>query len=186
MTVGNSGTEGLPMTGYPIVSAAGEDARLTRAAQAGEDARLTRAAQAGDIAALGLLLEQHRAGMRAVALSILGPGPDADDAVQDATLIALCRIGDVRDPEAVGAWLRMIVRNQCRGLLSDHRPPRSCCLTPRPPPPGWSTCPLHGAGLFLDDPGAVAGFTRAFTSLRSLALSPAESAALIREHPTAA
>jgi RNA polymerase sigma-70 factor (ECF subfamily) len=55
--------------------------------------------------------------MRAVALSLLGFGPDADDAVQEACLIALRRIGDVRDPAAVGAWLRMIVRNACRMRL---------------------------------------------------------------------
>lgn len=82
-----------------------------------EDTRLTRAAQAGDVTALGLLLESHRAGMRAVALSVLGPGPDVDDVVQDAALVALRRIGDVRDPAAVGPWLRMIVRNACRSLL---------------------------------------------------------------------
>jgi RNA polymerase sigma-70 factor (ECF subfamily) len=52
-----------------------------------------------------------------VALSLLGPGPDGEDAVQDAVLVALRRIGDVRDPEAVGAWLRMIVRNACRTRL---------------------------------------------------------------------
>ncbi|MFD3993269.1 RNA polymerase sigma factor [Streptomyces sp. NPDC058583] len=89
---------------------AGEAARV-------EDAMLTRAAQAGDIAVLGTLLERHRAGMRAVALSILGPGADADDVMQDAALTALRRIGDVRDPAAVGAWLRMIVRNAGRSLL---------------------------------------------------------------------
>ncbi|MGW1209886.1 RNA polymerase sigma factor [Streptomyces sp. NPDC002499] len=84
-----------------------------------EDATLTRAAQAGEVAALGLLLERHRAGMRAVALSILGPGADADDVMQDAALTALRRIGDVRDPGAVGAWLRMIVRNASRSVLRD-------------------------------------------------------------------
>ena len=73
------------------------------------DAELVRAAQTGEVTALALLLEHHRAGMRAVALSILGPGPDADDAVQDAVLVALRRIGDVRDPDAVRAWLRMVV-----------------------------------------------------------------------------
>ncbi|MER5942092.1 sigma-70 family RNA polymerase sigma factor [Streptomyces sp. NPDC001928] len=82
-----------------------------------EDARLTRAAQAGEVTALGVLLERHRAGMRAVALSILGPGADADDVMQDAALTALRRIGDVRDPQAVGAWLRMIVRNAARTVL---------------------------------------------------------------------
>jgi RNA polymerase sigma-70 factor (ECF subfamily) len=81
------------------------------------DQELAIQAQRGDCAALGLLLARHQAGMRAVALSILGFGPDADDAVQDACLIALRRIGDVREPAAVGAWLRMIVRNACRGQL---------------------------------------------------------------------
>ena len=90
-------------------------------ADTGADIALVRAAQAGDVTALALLLEHHRAGMRAVALSILGPGPDADDAVQDAVLVALRRIRDVRDPAAVGAWLRMVVRNQCRGLLREAR-----------------------------------------------------------------
>lgn len=82
-----------------------------------EDVALTRAAQAGDVTALGLLLERHQAGMRAVALSILGPGPDVDDVLQDAALTALRRIGDVRDPAAIGPWLRMVVRNGARSLL---------------------------------------------------------------------
>ena len=84
-----------------------------------EDAKLTRAAQAGEVAALGLLLERHRQGMRAVAVSILGPGADADDVMQDAALTALLRIGDVRDPEAVGAWLRTIVRNAGRQVVRE-------------------------------------------------------------------
>lgn len=50
-------------------------------------------------------------------MSVLGPGPDVDDVVQDAALTALRRVGDLRDPEAVGAWLRMIVRNAARSLL---------------------------------------------------------------------
>ncbi|MEV6166974.1 sigma-70 family RNA polymerase sigma factor [Streptomyces sp. NPDC051954] len=94
---------------------AGEVARI-------EDAVLTRAAQAGDVTALGLLLERHRAGMRAVALSILGPGPDVDDVLQDAAVSALRRVGGVRDPAAVGAWLRMIVRNACRSLVRGSVP----------------------------------------------------------------
>ena len=83
------------------------------------DVALTLAAQAGDVAALGLLLEEPRAGMRAVALSILGPGPDAEDAVQEAALVALRNIADVREPRAIGAWLRAIVRNRCRDILRD-------------------------------------------------------------------
>lgn len=86
-----------------------------------QDAALTLAAQSGDVSALGLLLERHRPGMRAVALSLLGPGPDVDDVLQEAALVALRRIVDVRDPEAVGPWLRMIVRNGCRTLLRSAR-----------------------------------------------------------------
>ncbi|MFI6254025.1 RNA polymerase sigma factor [Streptomyces sp. NPDC051016] len=85
------------------------------------DEELTRRAQAGETAALGLLLARHQAPMRAVALSLLGYGPDAEDAVQDAALTALRRIGDVRDPAAVGAWLRAIVRNSSRMRLRADR-----------------------------------------------------------------
>ncbi|MEU9990910.1 sigma-70 family RNA polymerase sigma factor [Streptomyces sp. NPDC048045] len=85
------------------------------------DAELTRRAQSGETGALGLLLARHQASMRAVAMSLLGYGPDAEDAVQDAALTALRRIGDVRDPEAVGAWLKAVVRNAARMRLRATR-----------------------------------------------------------------
>ncbi|GAA4581480.1 sigma-70 family RNA polymerase sigma factor [Planotetraspora phitsanulokensis] len=78
------------------------------------DIDLVKEAQSGDVRALGLLLARHQAAMRAVALSILGYGPDAEDAVQEASLIAVRRIGDVRDPAALAPWLRAVVRNACR------------------------------------------------------------------------
>ncbi|GAA4575873.1 RNA polymerase sigma factor [Planotetraspora kaengkrachanensis] len=81
------------------------------------DVDLVRAAQDGDATCLGLLVSRHQAGMRAVALSMLGYGPDAEDAVQDAMLTAVRRIGDLRDPAAAGPWLRAIVRNECRMRL---------------------------------------------------------------------
>ncbi|WP_406109656.1 sigma-70 family RNA polymerase sigma factor [Streptomyces sp. NBC_01003] len=85
------------------------------------DEELTRRAQAGETGSLGLLLARHQAPMRAVAMSLLGHGPDAEDAVQDAALTALRRIGDVRDPAAVGAWLRAVVRNTSRMRLRATR-----------------------------------------------------------------
>lgn len=75
---------------------------------------LVRDAQAGDVAALGVLLDRYRAAMLAVALGVLGRPSDAEDAVQDAMLAALGRIQDLRDPGAIGPWLKMIVRNCCR------------------------------------------------------------------------
>jgi RNA polymerase sigma factor (sigma-70 family) len=81
------------------------------------DSELVRAARAGDAGSLGLVLTRHRANMYAVALGMLSHGQDAEDAVQEAMLIALRRIGDVRDLDAIGPWLRMVVRNVCRTQL---------------------------------------------------------------------
>lgn len=82
-----------------------------------QDSELLRAANSGDAGALGLLLARHRAGMQAVAVSVLGHSHDAEDAVQEAVMIALRRISDVQDPDAVGPWLKMVVRNVCRARL---------------------------------------------------------------------
>jgi RNA polymerase sigma-70 factor (ECF subfamily) len=68
------------------------------------------------------LLRRHRPALLAVAVSLLGYGPDAEDAVQEASLVALSRIGDVRDPGAVGSWLRAVVRNACRMRLRVNAP----------------------------------------------------------------
>jgi RNA polymerase sigma factor (sigma-70 family) len=81
------------------------------------DSELVHAARAGDVSSLGVLLARHEAGTYAVALSLLGHSHSAGDAVQDAALIALRRIGDLRDPEAADPWLRTVVRNACRSHL---------------------------------------------------------------------
>jgi RNA polymerase sigma-70 factor (ECF subfamily) len=56
-----------------------------------------------------------------LALRILGRGPEAQDAVQDAFLIALNSIDRLREPEAVGGWLRGILRNVCLMRLREKR-----------------------------------------------------------------
>src|SRR5687768_2509913 len=77
------------------------------------DAELAWAAQDGDATSLGLLLERHRAPLYAIALRMLGHGPEAQDAVHDAFLVALRKIEQLRDPAAVGAWLRAVLHNVC-------------------------------------------------------------------------
>jgi RNA polymerase sigma factor (sigma-70 family) len=81
------------------------------------DPALVRAAQGGDIAGLGALLERHRARLHAAAVAMLGHGPRAEDAVHDTFLIALRRIGDLRDPSAARAWLMRILGNVCLAEL---------------------------------------------------------------------
>ena len=96
------------------------------------DAALVRAAQAGDTAGLGALLERHRARLHAIAVSIVGHGPQAEDAVQETFLIALRRIGELRDPAAARAWLGAILANVCRGQL--RRPSARVGVEPWDPP----------------------------------------------------
>ncbi len=87
-----------------------------------DDAMLARGAQAGDAMSLGILVERHRARLYAVALGMLGHGPDAEDAVQDAVVIAIRRIGELREPAAAGAWLVAILVNVCRARLRRSAP----------------------------------------------------------------
>lgn len=88
-----------------------------------DDAALVRAAQTGDPTCLGLLLERHRARLHAVAIGMLGYGPDAEDAVHDTFVIALKRIGELREPAAALGWLLAVHANVCRARL--RRPPTS-------------------------------------------------------------
>jgi RNA polymerase sigma-70 factor (ECF subfamily) len=84
------------------------------------DAELARAAAGGDAGALGALLQRHSASLLAVAIPLVGRD-DAQDALHDAFLVALRGIGELRDPGAVGPWLRAIVRTQCLMRLRARR-----------------------------------------------------------------
>jgi RNA polymerase sigma-70 factor (ECF subfamily) len=84
------------------------------------DAELVHAARSGSSEALGTLLARHRPAAYATAVSLLGCGDRAQDAVQDACLIAMRRLSELREPAAFGPWLRAIARSAC--LMSLRRP----------------------------------------------------------------
>jgi RNA polymerase sigma-70 factor (ECF subfamily) len=86
------------------------------------DAEIVALARAGDGAALGLLIERHRASMLGVALGVLGHCPEAEDAVQEAIVVAIARLPELREPALAGAWLRTIVRNNCLIERRGRRP----------------------------------------------------------------
>jgi RNA polymerase sigma-70 factor (ECF subfamily) len=86
------------------------------------DAGLVHSAQCGDVASLSVLLDRYRASLYARALASLGRPEDAADAVQETFLLALTRLGQVRDPEAVGGWLHAVLRSVCAMEL--RRPAR--------------------------------------------------------------
>jgi RNA polymerase sigma factor (sigma-70 family) len=86
------------------------------------DEELAKAAQGGDAVSLGILLERHRAPLQALALRILGHRPQqAQDVVQDVFLVALSTIERLREPKAVGGWLRGILHNVCLMQLREGR-----------------------------------------------------------------
>lgn len=80
------------------------------------DAALVFRARRGDVAAFETLVARHVKGAHAVALAELADARDAEDAVQDAFILALKRLEDCRDPAAFGPWLRRIVRNRARSI----------------------------------------------------------------------
>src|SRR6266516_1609123 len=59
--------------------------------------------------------EAHRAHLRAVAYRMLGSGPEADDAVQEAWL-RLSR-SDTSEIENLGGWLTTVVARVSLGML---------------------------------------------------------------------
>ncbi|HEY7200085.1 MAG TPA: sigma-70 family RNA polymerase sigma factor [Candidatus Dormibacteraeota bacterium] len=77
------------------------------------DAELSRLARSGDVAALAGLLERHRPSLYASAVAVLRDREEALDAVQETFVVALVRIGSLRDPEALGGWLHTVLRNTC-------------------------------------------------------------------------
>lgn len=90
--------------------------------QAASDAELARAARAGDSGSLGALFERYRPRLYALALRLVGYRAAAEDAVHDTFLVAIGRLGRLRDPAAVGGWLHAILRNRCLMELRRRRP----------------------------------------------------------------
>ena len=82
----------------------------TAASESG-DADLVRAAQLGDRGAFGLLYRRYA---RMVHGLLLGRVPQtaAEDLVQDVFLLALARLGSLRDASRFGGWLAAIARNR--------------------------------------------------------------------------
>src|SRR5438132_6355272 len=80
-------------------------------------AALVKRALAGDLEAFTKLVRDHQDPAYATALLMLRDRGRAQDAVQDAFLVAFANLGTLRAPQAFGAWLRQIVRHQARRIL---------------------------------------------------------------------
>jgi RNA polymerase sigma-70 factor (ECF subfamily) len=80
-----------------------------------------RLAATGDEAAFTRLVEHHHASMAKVAYVITGDVEAARDATQAAWAIAWRRIGSLRDPGQVRAWLVAIAANEARQAIRRSR-----------------------------------------------------------------
>lgn len=81
------------------------------------DAELVRRTRSGDARAFGLLVERYQRPAYAAALSVTRKHEDAEDAAQEAFMVALERIDQCRNPDRFAGWFLTIVRNRARNLI---------------------------------------------------------------------
>lgn len=87
-----------------------------------DDAHLVAAARWGDLEAFEILVQRHRVRAYRIALRMLGDREDAEDAVQEAFLLAWQRLERFRGESAFVTWLYRIVVNVCLTERSKRRP----------------------------------------------------------------
>ncbi len=94
-----------------------ETQRNSAAATDLPDAELARRSGGGDRAALEALMRRYNQKLYRTARSILKDDAEAEDAVQDAYLLAFRAIGDFRGGAQLSTWLVRIVVNESLGRL---------------------------------------------------------------------
>ena len=64
--------------------------------------------------------QERRSIFRSIAARMVGP-EHAEDAVQDAFVLAVANIQNFREDAAIGTWLTTILRNQCLDMIRRAR-----------------------------------------------------------------
>ena len=81
------------------------------------DAALVDRCRRGELGAFEELYRQHATRLFSLAYRMLGHAADAEDAVQDAFLLAHRRLDSFRGEAALGTWLYRLTVNQCLDRL---------------------------------------------------------------------
>ncbi len=84
------------------------------------DADLVLQARAGDGAAFAALVDRHRPLVISTTRKAMRCYDDAEDAAQEAFVLASCRLDDLHDPSKFPTWLYSIAVNVVRKWLR-HR-----------------------------------------------------------------
>jgi len=85
------------------------------------DARTIAAARRGDSDAFIAVLRHYDQRLRLVAYRVVGDRSLMDDALQEVAIKAARALPELRDPEALGAWLCRVTYTTCIDLLRRER-----------------------------------------------------------------
>jgi RNA polymerase sigma-70 factor, ECF subfamily len=86
------------------------------------DPHLVTRAKAGRLDAFEELVRRHRDRVFRIAVRMLGDENDAEDATQDAFVLAWRRLPEFRADSQFSTWLHRIVTNRCLDMLRARRP----------------------------------------------------------------
>ena len=86
-----------------------------------DDAALVERAIDGDRWAMEVLYRRHVRRVTNAVTRMIGRSADADDAIQEAFLVAFSRLPELRDPGAFRGWLAQIAVNEVRGRLRKRK-----------------------------------------------------------------
>ncbi len=86
-----------------------------------DDGELVLRARAGDRTAGAQIFRRHARTIANVAARLTGSRADADDIVQDTFVTALEQLDELRDPDALRAWLTRIAVNRAQKRLRRRR-----------------------------------------------------------------
>lgn len=89
-------------------------------AQVPENALIAEAAK-GSKAAFNRVMDQQAPRLQNIALRMMGNGPDAEDAVQEALAAAWFKLNSFDLSRPISPWLTRITVNKCRDLLRIRR-----------------------------------------------------------------
>lgn len=78
------------------------------------DAELTKRSAGGDREAFVELVCRYKGSLAALIRRLVDDPDEAEDLLQETLVHSWLRVGSVRDPERVHAWLLQVARNQCR------------------------------------------------------------------------
>src|SRR5215472_196012 len=88
----------------------------------GDDSEVVASIVAGDPEGLAEAYDRYADPLYRYCRSMLSDPADAADAVQDTFVIAASRLGGLREPERLRAWLYAVARNECLRILRVKKP----------------------------------------------------------------